>query len=119
MASPMVPRSLEVAPEFESSVARPLCVALTLTVSIGLLAGSPAAASGPIVGWGAGASPSLTASAIAEGSAHSCAIQAGTGIVVCWGENFHGGATPPPSVDGTAGTASAIAAGHYYSCAIQ
>ena len=50
---------------------------------------------------------------------HSCAIQAGTGAVVCWGDNYYGQATPPPSVNGTAGTASAIAAGGGHSCAIQ
>jgi alpha-tubulin suppressor-like RCC1 family protein len=32
-----------------------------------------------------------TASAIAAGLYHSCAIQAGTGAVVCWGLNSYGG----------------------------
>jgi len=63
----------------------------------------------------------ITASAIAVGfnHNHSCAIQAGTGAVVCWGRNVSGQATPPPSVDGATGTASAIAAGGFHSCAIQ
>jgi hypothetical protein len=60
-----------------------------------------------------------SASAIATGSGHSCAIQAGSGAVVCWGYNYWGQATPPPAVDGTAGSASAIAAGSEHSCAIQ
>jgi hypothetical protein len=60
-----------------------------------------------------------TASAIAAGSNRSCAIQAGTGVVVCWGDNGYGEATPPPSVDGTAGTASAITVDNTHSCAIQ
>src|SRR5262249_59871238 len=47
------------------------------------------------------------------------AIQAGTNAVVCWGLDNVGQATPPPSVDGTAGSASAIAAGLEHSCAIQ
>lgn len=48
-----------------------------------------------------------------------CAIQAGTGAVVCWGYNYYGVPTPPRSVDGTTGTASAISATDIYSCAIQ
>ena len=68
---------------------------------------------------GSGATPSITASAIATNGDLSCAIQAGTGAVVCWGANDSGQATPPPSVDGTVGTASAIAAGAFHSCAIQ
>jgi hypothetical protein len=67
-----------------------------------------------------------TATAIAAGGYHSCAIQAGSGAVVCWGSTFGplgGGdstrqATPPPSVDGTTGVASAIAAGAYHTLAI-
>ena len=61
----------------------------------------------------------MTASAIAAGDAHTCAIEAGTGAVVCWGSNVYGQATPPASVNGTAGTASAIELGAYHSCAIQ
>ena len=60
-----------------------------------------------------------TASAISAVANHSCAIQAGTGNVICWGLNGDGEASPPPSVDGTSGTASAIAVGHRHSCAIQ
>jgi len=69
-----------------------------------------------------------TATAIAAGGSqmrpvafgHTCAIQAITGNVVCWGDNGYGGqATPPPSVNGTTGTATVIAAGGIHSCAIQ
>jgi alpha-tubulin suppressor-like RCC1 family protein len=52
----------------------------------------------------------ISASAIAVVAGHSCAIQAGTGAVWCWGHNRAGEATPPPSVDGSMGTATAIAA---------
>lgn len=66
---------------------------------------------GPVVGWGMGAPPPMiSASAIAVVAGHSCAIQAGTGAVWCWGHNRAGEATPPPSVDGSMGTATAIAA---------
>jgi hypothetical protein len=60
-----------------------------------------------------------TATAIAAGGLHSCAIQAGTAAVVCWGRDFYGQATPPASVDGTAGSASAITAVGSVNCAIQ
>src|SRR5262245_46006 len=86
--------------------------AVALTLSLAVLAASTARGAGPVVGWGLGAlPPMITATAIAAGYQHSCAIQAGTGAVVCWGDDYYGQATPPPSVDGTAGTASAIAAG--------
>ena len=51
-------------------------------------------------------------------SAHSCAIQAGSGAVVRWGSHDWLQATPPASVNGTAGAASAIAAGGNYTLAI-
>ena len=35
------------------------------------------------------------ATAIAVGGAHSCAIQAGTSAVVCWGDDTDGQASPP------------------------
>jgi hypothetical protein len=64
-----------------------------------------------------------TASAVAAGYYHSCAIRSGTGAVVCWGSNFDGEATPPASVNGTSGTANAVAAGgtsfYGHSCAIR
>jgi hypothetical protein len=66
-----------------------------------------------------------TASAIEAGAWHSCAIQARTGNVICWGNdddvygNYVGQATPPAAVDGTAGTAMAIAAGGGHSLAIR
>ena len=55
---------------------------------------------------------------------HSCAIQAGTGNVVCWGDNGWGEAAPPDTVNGVSGTATDIAAGGSvfevgHSCAIQ
>jgi hypothetical protein len=60
----------------------------------------------------------ISASAIAVVAGHSCAIQAGTGAVWCWGHNRAGEATPPPSVDGSAGTALAVAASWYHTLAI-
>ena len=61
-----------------------------------------------------------TATDIAAGSYHSCAIQAGTGNVVCWGRNGDGESTPPDDVNGVLGTATDIAAvGYSHSCAIQ
>jgi hypothetical protein len=60
-----------------------------------------------------------TATEIATGWNHSCAIQAGTGNVICWGDDNLHQATPPDTVNGISGTASAIAAGSYNSCAIQ
>jgi hypothetical protein len=60
-----------------------------------------------------------TATAIDSGGNFSCAIQAGTGKVVCWGLNHNGQATPPEAVNGVSGTATHIATGGYVSCAIQ
>src|SRR5262249_60531097 len=62
-----------------------------------------------------------SATAVAAGNHHSCAIQGGTGAVICWGNNSFGEATPPSSVNGTNGSASAItaAAQGSRSCAIQ
>jgi len=56
---------------------------MVISTSLLALAGGAAAASGPVVGWGL--VPNITASAIATGLNHGCAIQAGTGAVVCWG----------------------------------
>src|SRR5215510_13673812 len=109
----------EAAVRTAASIGRgPFAVALNLSLAV--LAASAARGAGPVVGWGLGAPPPMiTAAAIAAGYEHSCAIQAGTGAVVCWGANDIVVMTPPPSVDGTAGTASAIAAGERHSCAIQ
>ena len=95
----------------------------------GVLASGAAADSGPVVAWAAQsrytAPPAAvdgkdgTATAIAAGGYHDCAIQAGTGAVICWGETYYGESTPPASVNGTAGSATAIAAGDFHSCAIQ
>jgi hypothetical protein len=60
-----------------------------------------------------------TATDIAAGGWHSCAIQAGTGGVVCWGDDMDGQATPPGAVNGVSGTATDIAAASSHSCAIQ
>jgi hypothetical protein len=60
-----------------------------------------------------------SATAIAGGSFHSCATQAGTGAVVCWGNDDRGQATPPASVDGTLGRAAALAAGREHALAIR
>ena len=93
----------------------------------------PAAASdGPVVGWGRDDFPyfqarppdavngiSGTATDIAAGDYHSCAIQTGTGNVVCWGRNDYGQVTPPDEVNGVSGTATYITAGFEHSCAIQ
>jgi len=59
-----------------------------------------------------------SASAIAAGDNHSCAVRSGTGAVVCWGYNPDRRATPPASVNGTSGSASAIAAGSSHTLAI-
>ena len=59
------------------------------------------------------------ASAVAARNFHSCAIQAGSGAVVCWGSHVYGEATPPASVNGISGTASEISAGAGYTLAIS
>ncbi len=59
-----------------------------------------------------------TATDIAVGGSHNCAIQAGTGDVVCWGRNVYGEATPPDDVNGVLGTATDIAAGSVHNLAI-
>ena len=65
-------------------------------------------ADGPVIGWGQDnygqvsppASVSFggpdTASAIAAGIYHSCAIQDGTDHVVCWGEEVQAAFSAPP-----------------------
>jgi hypothetical protein len=100
-------------------------------------AADTAESAGPVVGWGydtyGQATPpdavngvSGTATDIAAGGEHSepggehsCAIQAGTGEVVCWGRDNLGQATPPDTVNGVSGTATDITAGGIHSCAIQ
>jgi hypothetical protein len=87
-------------------------------------------AAGPVVGWGddnyGQATPpdavngvSGTATDIAAGGDHSCAIQAGTGEAICWGNDGYGQATPPDAVNGVSGMAIDIAAGGDHSCAIH
>ena len=89
-----------------------------------------------VIAWSAIAQPgptppdsvngvSGTATDIATGNYHSCAIQAGTGEVVCWGSNDGvlidnaGQATPPDAVNGVLGTAINVVANGWHSCAIQ
>ncbi|HXJ33224.1 MAG TPA: hypothetical protein VMS22_04220 [Candidatus Eisenbacteria bacterium] len=50
---------------------------------------------------------------------HACAIQAGSGAVVCWGDNSVGEATPPSSLNGVRGTATAIATTREHTLAIR
>jgi hypothetical protein len=66
-----------------------------------------------------GCEPGQNGTRECSGGHHSCAIQAGTGNVVCWGDDSYGQATPPDSVNGISGTATAIAADGDHSCAIQ
>jgi hypothetical protein len=84
---------------------------------------------GPVVGWGydgyGQTTPpdtvngiSGTATDIAAGSIHSCAIQSGTGKVFCWGQDIYGQATPPDAVNGDFGTATDIAASFSHTLAI-
>ena len=110
----------------------PLILAWTLTTIIRIAQGSATVA---MVTGAALISPFLAAGdystsqlalvtiAIAAGgsltAAHSCAILAGAGNVVCWGSDLNGQASPPASVGGHGGAASAIAAGGNHSCAIQ
>jgi CSLREA domain-containing protein len=86
----------------------------------------PALPPGSVVGWGLDndgqATPpnavngvSGTATHIAAGGRDSCAIQAGTGNVVCWGYTV----PPPDAVNGVLGTATDIAVADKHSCAIQ
>jgi hypothetical protein len=90
-----------------------------------------AAPDGPVVGWGEGGDynglttipdaingVSGTAAGIAVGDDYSCAIQAGTGEVICWGYDADGQATPPDAVNGVSGAATGIAAGTVHTLAI-
>jgi hypothetical protein len=107
---------------------RALPILLLCLTPIG--AASAGAASGPVVAWGTvGPLWPLdsvngvydTASAIAAGDEFSCATQASTSAVVCWGDPYfdEGQLMPPDAVNGVGGTASAIAAGFVHNCAIQ
>ena len=51
-------------------------------------------------------------------ASYNCAIQSGTGNVVCWGWNARDEATPPDTVNGVFGTATHIAAGRFHALAI-
>jgi hypothetical protein len=104
------------------------CLTFPLVLATTWLAAAAARSAGPVVGWVDDWGRQLRipaavgvrgATAIATGEYASCAIQAGSGVVVCWGDDTFGQATPSASVDGTAGTAAAITAGGYYACAIQ
>jgi len=59
-----------------------------------------------------------TAVAISAGSAHSCAIQAGSGAVICWGNDDSHQSPPTTSVDGVHGKGTAISAGTLHTLAI-
>ena len=85
------------------------------------------ASAGPVIGWGNpdGVTPPDavngvlgTAANISAGDDHSCAIQAGTNNVVCWGRDGYDQATPPDTVNGVAGTATNIAAGDNHTLAL-
>ncbi len=59
------------------------------------------------------------ARAAAGGWAHSCAIDATSGGVTCWGDDSRGQSTPPLSVSAAAGGAIRLAAGFEHTCAIR
>jgi len=59
-----------------------------------------------------------TATAIAAGRAHTCALQTETHAVICWGEDTFDQSTPPAAVDGVTGTATAIATGRSHTLAV-
>src|SRR5208337_3164284 len=104
---------------------------LALAAGLCLTASASGLPAGPVFGWGYDASTQANAplsvdgimgnaTAIAAATYQSCAIQSGTGAVVCWGGlNPYGEETPPASVNGTSGSATAIAAGTFHNCAIQ
>ena len=56
-----------------------------------------------------------SATAITAGSHHSCAIQAGTGAVVCWGNNQAGQCVPPVDLRSVV----AVAAGDSHTVALR
>ena len=89
--------------------------------AVTLLVASAGTASGPVVLWGLYGEPFTPpptvdgttggASAIAAGGSNypvSCAIQARTDAVRCWGDDRFGQADVPDSVNGTNGTATAV-----------
>lgn len=104
---------------------------LECTAVISALWVGTATAHGPVVHWGDDDFGTLippssvngtngTASAIAAGYTHACAIQSGTGAVICWGrEHSPHGIAVPDAVNGVSGSATAITAGYRHSCAIQ
>ncbi|MGH7895891.1 MAG: hypothetical protein ACREQL_14560, partial [Candidatus Binatia bacterium] len=57
------------------SIAR-TAFAVAVGFSFAALAADAARGAGPVVGWGLGSIPKITATAIAAGGDHSCAIQA-------------------------------------------
>ena len=92
-----------------TSALAPLLRILSTTLFCLILTGAAdsTATTGFVVGWGddtyGQATPPVlvdgtsgTASAVAAGHFHSCAIQAGTGNVVCWGRNADRQGSPPP-----------------------
>ena len=55
----------------------------------------------------------ITYSSISAGGAHTCAVRADTGAVVCWGWDLYG------RLDAPAGSFSAVNAGAQFACANQ
>ena len=105
-----------------------------VSASSGILEGRRTCAireSGEITCWGnknngAADAPAGNFSAVSVGSAHACAIRAGSGEITCWGSNWDGESNPP------AGSFSAVNAGSgtlgmneerlpsgYHTCAIR
>jgi len=85
-----------------------LCVLAAMLVGLTLIGAADSTASiGRVVGWGAGG-PRAHASDVAAGFDFSCAIDAGSGVVDCWGPDESGQATPPDAVNGVAGSATQI-----------
>jgi hypothetical protein len=78
---------------------KPPRTGVSVLVPLALFLAAAARADGPVVGWGeipaAVNGTSGTATAVAAGVRHSCAIQGGTGAVVCWGDDVSGQASPP------------------------
>jgi hypothetical protein len=60
-----------------------------------------------------------TAIELTAGTFYTCAIQAETGSVICWGNDEAGQATPSDEVNGVSGSATQISAGANHTLAIE